>query len=152
LTIKYAVEHAGWEVIWARQDKSLVAIDFEHDFVGALELYEKIKKAGKPLATLRCKNIGFAPPEKYENKMEAYNHQGVWWCPYCMKLRRFELRAWAEIDDHLYRIDPERFCPICDISQGDHNICLYNPAARRIRDKPKRLRAGKSSKRGKRRR
>lgn len=154
MTIRHAVEHAGWEVIWAKKDKSLVAIDFEDNLAEALELYEKVKKAGKPLATLRCKNVAFPPPDKYAEKMDAYNRMGVWWCPYCMKLRRFEKRSWAEMDGHVYEVDPEYACPICDITHANWAVCKYNPVPRKLRERRgvKRARASKKGSRRARRR
>lgn len=60
---------ARWQVLWVAKRKSgklaIVETDFEHDFKGAIELYSKAKRAGKTLATLRCCNVSFPPPEKY---------------------------------------------------------------------------------------
>lgn len=51
------------------------------------------------------------------NKMDEYNRQGIWWCPYCIKLRRFK-----EIDTEEGR---ELCCPVCWAS---HRIVKeYNP-------------------------
>lgn len=61
-------DRARWEVMWVvRKDRKphIVCIEFENDFSGATKLYLKAKAAGKHLATLRCCNVGFPPPEKY---------------------------------------------------------------------------------------
>lgn len=133
---EYRMLHAQWEVLWAKPEKGgprIVAIDFENDFVGARNLFLKAKKAGKPMATLRCKNVGFPPPEKVLEKIIAYNKQRIWWCPYCMELRRFEKRAWAEIDGHLFSTNEAAYyCPVCDISHRDAHVIKYNPIAQRL--------------------
>lgn len=130
--------------MWVKREKGknrIIAIDFEDDLVGAMELFEKARKGKKPLATLRCKNVGFPPPEKYYDRMVAYNHKGVWWCPYCMQLRRFEGRHWSSVDDMVFATDEVAYCcPMCDISHRDHHVIKYNPIARRLRDGNKRKR------------
>lgn len=178
-----AAEHralyAQWEVIWVVPGPRIIAQDFESDFVGALELYLKAKRADKKLCTLRCKNVGFPPPEKWRDiepiyakrkgkmivvdevlaepptwnrKMRYFNSNGVWWCPYCMQLRRFEKRRWAEIDGEPYSSDPAYYCPICDISHRDAYVIKYNPQAKSIMY-AKRSRGGsKSKKKGKKKR
>lgn len=150
MTPRYAIETSGWEVMWVAVrsgKKKIVAIDFEHDLAGALDLYHKIKVAGKPMATMRCKNVGFEPLDKYLGKMAAYNQKGVWWCPYCMQLRRFEKRNWAVIGDEIYGTEDEAYCcPMCDISHRDHHVVKWNPVARRLRDGNKRKRTSKGRK------
>ena len=154
LSNRYAVEQAMWEVMWVVKEKNgkrIVSIQFGHDFVGARELYEKILKAKKPLTTLCCTNHGFAPPDKHRNKMRALNRQGVWWCPHCMKLRRFERRAWDEVDGKMYATEEFAYhCPMCDISHRSWHVRRWNPMAARIYE-GKRSK-GRKSKRGKQRR
>jgi hypothetical protein len=127
--------HANWEVMWVVRHKGenhIIVKDFDHDFVGARDLYVKVKKTDRKMVTLRCRNVGFPPPEQTLEKMLAYNKQRVWWCPYCMELRRFERRAWTEIDGHLYAADPKYYCPLCDISHTDAYVIQYNPLAQRL--------------------
>ncbi len=147
---KFAMEHSGWEVMWVKRKKGknhIVCIDFEDDLVGAMELFEKAKRGKKPLATLRCKNVGFPPPERYIDRMRAYNHKGVWWCPYCMQLRRFEKRNWMEVEGLIGKYDEGAyFCPMCDISHRDHNVIKYNPIAKRLRDGNTRKRSSRGRK------
>lgn len=145
--------HARWEVMWVavkNGKKKIVCIDHDDDFVSARDLYVKVKQAGKKLPTLRCKNIGFAPPERMRNKMASYNRQGVWWCPYCMELRRFEKRGWIELDEKLYTAEPAYYCPMCDISHQNHHVVAFNPAAQLLVNR-KRSRGRRSSGRRKRR-
>lgn len=179
----YTIAKARWEVMWVTVKKGephIHCLDFEFDFVGALKLYEKLMKApGRKMVTLRCKNVGFPPPDKwrdiepvygkrkgklvvvdevysdpptYQTKMVKYNRQGVWWCPYCMQLRRFEKRAWTEIDDKMYPAEPAYCCPMCDISHRDAHVIRYNPIAQRlVYSKRTKSRGRKERKRGRRR-
>lgn len=153
MPVEYSLFQAKWEVLWVttKGGKRIVSMDFDDDFVAALELYLKAKQAEKPLATLRCKNVGFPPPEKCEGKMAGYNKQGVWWCPYCMQLRRFEKRGWTEVDDTPFSSEPTYFCPICDISQYDGHVIRYNPLARKLQN-ARRTRGRKRSGRRRKRR
>lgn len=41
-------------------------VDFEGNLNDAIEVYQKVKRAGKKFATLRCRNSGFPPPDKYK--------------------------------------------------------------------------------------
>lgn len=135
---RYSIETAAWEVMWVvvkKSEKRIVAIDFGTDFVAAQELYVKVCRAGRKLATLRCKNQGFEPPERYRDKMASLNRRGVWWCPYCMKLRRFEKRAWSEswhTPDEIEPSEPAYYCPMCDIPHGDWSVRRWNPLAARL--------------------
>lgn len=177
---QWKYDHAQWEVLWVVRrngENHIVGTDFERDFVGALALYSKAKKAGKKMCTLRCKNIGHAPPDRYRDlepiykkrkgklvvvgermseppqytvKMEKYNRQGVWWCPYCMELRRYEKRGWSEVDDVMFSADPKYYCPICDISSSDAQVIKYNPIARRLMYGKKSRGKKKGRKRGRR--
>jgi hypothetical protein len=148
--IRHAVDNARWDVMWVGKGKRIIVKEFDEDLVGAIELYMLVKKAKKPMATLRCCNVGFRPPDKYYDKMVAYNKQGVWWCPYCMELRRFEkcLHAFDDFGD-AYAIDPEYRCPMCDITHTDWHVIRYNPVAKRLRD---RRGARKRSSKGRKRR
>ena len=170
-----------WEVLWVtvkKGEKRIIAIDHGADFVSALEMYQKVTDAGKKLCTLRCKNIAFPPPERFVDmepvyakkrgklvvvdevqsqpatftrKMDAYNAQGIWWCPYCMKLRRFEKRGWSEVDGRVFETEAHYCCPMCDISHNDWHVTKYNPLAQRIRN-AKKSRGRKSSGRRRRKR
>lgn len=148
----FAVENAKWEVMWVavkKKEKRIVAIDFDDDFVSALQLYEKARKGKKPLATLRCRNVGFPLPEKHQGRILALNKEGVWWCPFCMQLRRFEKRGWAECDGEIFPSDPAYYCPMCDISHHNGHVIRFNPIAQML--KIRQAKGGRRS-RGKRRR
>lgn len=55
-------ERAKWQVLWIK-DRRIIDKRFGDDFKGATDLYLKVKQAGRKGATLRCTNMGFAPPE-----------------------------------------------------------------------------------------
>lgn len=75
--------------------------------------------------------------EQYVIPLDNLNATGVWWCPYCMKLRRFK-RAdgfWHEgewVEESGYH------CPICRISHRDFHVRKWNPAANRYYSSPPR--------------
>lgn len=56
------------------------------------------------------------------NKMEDYNNQGIWWCSYCIKLRRFKE---VTTDRGL-----EVCCPVCWAS--NYLVREHNPKALEI--------------------
>lgn len=141
---------ARWSVLWLGK-KGMVEKKFDEDFGGALKAYTLLLQHGKRLVTLRCCNVGFAPPlsitqheviryevitrkgKKYKRKvydavdlMETkYNPAGVWWCPYCIKLRPFKhVRDWTG-REHMQ-------CPVCKITERDFWVRRYNPQAKII--------------------
>lgn len=172
--------NSRWEVMWVvvkNGEKRIICKEFDHDFVSAVGLYVKVKQAGKKMCTLRCCNVAYSPPESYRDvepiygkkkgkvivigerlteppsfshKMDRLNDQGVWWCPYCMQLRRFEKRAWYELDDRMVADDPKYYCPMCDISHSDRNVQKYNPIAQNLMNRKKSR--GRNKKSGRRRR
>jgi hypothetical protein len=140
---------ARWEVIWRPPASSngYAHKRFDEDFGAALKLYSKLEQAGRKGVTLRCCNIGFPPPVSiteheqvsykivkrggkryrrkvitYEDLMPDYNARGIYWCPYCIKLRRFEA-------DTLKR---SVHCPVCSVSTKDFYVRLHNPKATTI--------------------
>jgi len=156
MTTEYAVEHARWQVLWVvtKPKRRIVVIECENNLAEARRIYQLAKDSGKHYPTLRSANVAFPPPEKIEEKIHAYNRQMVFWCPFCMELRRFtkfdgfhsELSgAWVEV--------PQFYCcPMCDISIHHGQVKQYNPRAAELAVKSKRLRRGKSSGRTRRRR
>jgi rubrerythrin len=140
---------ARWEVLWIK-DRRVIRKDCGDDLSEATRVYTLAIQAGKTAATLRCRNMGFPPPEKLRarevvfdrprlingekrtsvrlNPMKKRNAEGIWWCPYCCKLRKFVKRrgyyvgeVWVD-DDHLC-------CPLCGITHRDHHVRKYNPIA-----------------------
>jgi len=143
-----APERARWELIWVGKDKKIKRKAFESDLAGALALY--IKAHGKLRAvTLRCCNMGFPPPEDLQPRkvmvkegklrveklyvpMKKKNREGVFWCPYCMKLRKFVRKESLKSPSGMV-LDESRFCcPLCGVGHRDHNIRKYNPLVPQI--------------------
>lgn len=181
-------DRTRWEVLWVVRKKGkqprIVCIEFENDFSGALQLYLKVKAAGRPLCTLRCTNVGFPPPEKFRPHfirvvvghkvvrrkgrkfrkkiygdqevipLKELNLKGVWWCPYCREMRRFQ--HWDGYESRtlfsgVWIPKPGMYCPMCGISQEDHHVRKWNPQAITIQyqiEAPKRLRKAKTNGRG----
>ena len=139
---------ARWSVMWLGK-RGIVEKKFDTDFAGALEAYVTLKKAGKKLVTLRSCNVGWRPPDhiihhevvsykvvrrhgkRYKQKivdevdlMNDYNTRGIWWCPYCIKLRPFK-----KVRNVLTGQEQMR-CPVCTISERDWHVRRWNPQAK----------------------
>lgn len=141
-----------WSVYYYRKGKWRRK-RFKEDFTAALKFYtENVETTG---LTLHCDNVAFPPPDrirfheresweivtrkgkKYKkrkvtvvNLMEDYNRKGIWWCGYCIKLRRFK-----EIQTDR---GTEMCCPVCWVSNymvRDHNpfatVIEYHKTQRR---------------------
>lgn len=171
MALIHAVQHARWEVIWIGERGGKVRKKFGPNLVEAQRLYLKARDAGKKGVTLRCTNVGFPPPEKYLPRevivtrrvngrkkrfkktivpMKAANARGIWWCPYCMEMRRFET-----VDGFTYdgiRVEEKRHvCPVCEINVTDVRVREYNPMAAQV-EFSLRGRSGKKKGRGRSRR
>lgn len=134
-----------WEVIWIVEGKT-VSIDCEANLAEAVRIYTLAVRGNRRGVTLRCKNTGFAPPKKLQpytykktkqsepvivEPLSSYNTRGVWWCPYCLKLRRFVKRAGFYTDD-VYVRKSGYHCAFCGISHRDHHVRKWNPLAMRV--------------------
>jgi hypothetical protein len=146
LTTPYALVHAKWEVLWVvtKPKKRIVVYDCGDDFVEARRIYLLARDGGKHFPTLRCRNVGFPPPERIRDKLHAYNRAGVWWCPYCMELRRFrKLDGFTSDLTEVWTEAPGYYCPMCDIGQDNGHVKRWNPAAMALANR-KKLRRGRS--------
>jgi hypothetical protein len=181
-------DRTRWEVLWVvkkpKQSPRIVAVEYENDFHEALKLYLKVLGAKKPFATLRCCNVGFPPPEKYRpyfapkyrvvtkrgkrykkqmgeaevTPMAELNLKGVWWCPYCREMRKFQHWDGYESTIHIEALwvpDPGMYCPLCGINQRDHHVRKWNPQAQTLEfrmNNTRRSRNGRSTRKRSRRR
>lgn len=170
-----AVRRAKWEVMWLRRG-AVVRKDCGSDLAEALRILELVKGAGRKGATLRSKNIAFPPPAKYADTeqvpigrskrtrkivyaertieppqylttMRSLNKRGVWWCPYCMKMRRFTRVKGFELDG-IWVDKVQYVCPLCGVSHG--LVRRFNPLAAEI-DMRRRGRSRSTSARSRRR-
>lgn len=143
---------ARWEVLWIAHGK-IQRKKTGYDLAEAMRIRDLVKAAGRSGVTLRCCNMGFPPPEKLQartitfdapklvrgkrvmsvrlNPMRKRNAQGVWWCPYCMQLRRFVKRKGFTVDG-IHVPEPGMHCPMCNISHRDWHVQRWNPIAARI--------------------
>lgn len=135
-----------------------------YDLSEALRIYDMAKRAEKVNVTLRCDNMGFPPPSKwlphmvyvahkevyYTPKrkrktrtirkaelrvpMDKVNRAGIYWCPYCREMRRFQKQK-GFMYDGIWVPDPDRrgglYCPMCGASHRDTHVRRYNPIANR---------------------
>jgi hypothetical protein len=167
---------AQWAVHWIvvkKGRKKVIDYDCGTNLDEAIRVYGLAKKAEKPFATLRCKNVGFPPPEKYQvheklkkrwvtkggrKKIDRYyvtvdpmltvNERGIWWCPYCRELRKFLKQSGFNLET-IYIPEGGKYCPICGTSHRDYWVRKYNPAARAMAYEGPRIRRKKNG-RGKR--
>lgn len=138
--------YQNWSVFWysAKRGK-YVRKRFGEDIGAAIKFFgENQQRKG---ITLHPDNHGYPPPKriteherttwsvvtrkgkKYKKKvvtvvnlMNEYNRKGIWWCSYCVKLRRFELIQ----TEH----GPEMYCPVCKVSH--RLVKQHNPQASAI--------------------
>jgi hypothetical protein len=148
VTVTSALPRARWSVMWVK-GKEIFEREFGGDLSEALRVYVMVQRAGRTGATLRCQNVGFPPPQKLEGKMGTLNRRGVGWCPYCMKLRKFEMRKGFDFEGEWIE-KKAYYCPMCDISSDDNNVLRYNPLYASLGYR--RRSRGRSKKRGRRKR
>lgn len=171
LAIDGVSTRAQWQVLWINKGR-IQRKDFEHDLSGALELYGKVLVAERKGATLRCCNMGFPPPDKYADReeiivirdgrrfkgrkliiprvyrdtMNTLNARGIFWCPYCITMRKFKRKEFFRLEGIKVE-EPSMNCPMCDISHRDGNVMKYNPTAVRFQEM-RRTRSDKGKARG----
>jgi len=151
---------ARWSVFYRRNGKQKRR-KFGTEFDEALKFYTTV-----PNATLHCDNVSFYPPErlthhehttwtvatvkgkrykrrvtKTVNLLREYNHKGIWWCCYCVKLRRFK-----EITTER---GVEMCCPVCWVSSYEGATRHANPMATIIEQHRTRRRTGGTRRRRK---
>lgn len=151
-------QRARWEVRWLAKGR-IVSKNFGTDFAGAMALLQKALAANKNGATIICKNMGFPPPERLQPRhvrtvkrnargrketvegfvrpMRRLNATGIWWCPYCAKLRKF-VRKTGFVVSGVRVNEPGYHCPLCEISHRDANVKKWNPVAERLAINPER--------------
>lgn len=136
-----------WSVLWVKKSGVVLETLFEQDLPGAIALYTRAQAAGKSYATLRSMNCGFPPPEKYQPYMKtvvvrvkgrkvkrlkkvtpmlAVNNKGFTWCPYCLKLRRFQRQGAVMYENVRIPADGD-YCPLCGTSERDFHVRAHNP-------------------------
>lgn len=134
---------AHWSVYWFGKGR-WKRKRFRTEYDSALKWYiENLHRTG---ITLHSDNVAFPAPrrlthyeetqwrvvtkkgKKYKkrytvvtNRMRELNARGIWWCPYCIKLRRFrEIRTDRGV---------ETYCPVCTVSNYLMAVRQHNPKA-----------------------
>lgn len=152
VTANNAAERARWEVIWVRGGR-LHRVATGNDFAEALRLYGlAITSPDRANVTLRCCNMAFPPPEKYHDRVVTFdkprrlkngkrvtsvrirpmvklNREGVWWCPFCVKLRRFKFEKGWTTTEGIYVAEPRMRCPVCKVDHNSFDVRKWNPLA-----------------------
>lgn len=154
-TANDAAERARWQVVWVRPDGKVVRHDTGDDFHEAMKVYTRAVTGGRRAVTLRCKNMSFPPPPQYRPTVEPIldkrgrptgetvkheplhdvNRRGVWWCPYCIKMRKFRHRPGYYTTEGVWMAEPAMVCPMCHIEHTSFFVKFWNPLARVITDK-----------------
>jgi hypothetical protein len=150
--------HIKWSVLWIHNG-SIRQHLCEDDLNEALRVMRVLEKAGRKGVTLHSDNVGFPPPEKYRPHtvykrkkvkvlrkgkerwmlktserrvvpMKKLNAREWWWCPYCRKMRKFQMQRAFPVEGVVV---PEReygmYCPMCGISHRDFHVRRWNPKA-----------------------
>lgn len=146
-----AAERARWQVLWVSRGQ-VKRKDFEHDLSGALtfHLWASANAGTSTHITLRCCNVAFPPPVKFQphakevkvkgqrkpvtvtvQPMRGLNRKGIFWCPYCMKMRRFVKRKNFEVEG-IKIVRPVLCCPLCEVSHREGGVQRHNPFAGEI--------------------
>lgn len=151
----------NWSVLWfVPKTDTIIRHRYGADLGEAVRVYSLVKRAGRVNATLRCDNIGFPPPKKWQphyvrvpkivegtrgKKRRVYetqhrvpmnkaNRAGIYWCPYCREMRRFQLQNGFHSEGQ-WCPDPDPrgglYCPMCGISHRDFHVRRWNPIADR---------------------
>lgn len=154
-----------WVIPDKEQGYRIGVKDCGHDLGEALRIYTKLKAAGRRMVTLKSCNAGFPPPEKYQpgwikrkktveigkgkrrrkakrwvdvhvTPMRKLNRKGIFWCPYCRELRKFQSQSgtYAEAVPGKLTFLPYEglYCPICGISHRDYHVRKWNPICARL--------------------
>lgn len=178
MVVNKAGHRAKWRVAWVHKGR-IVSKNFGRDYPAALELYFKARTAGRRNVTIISVNFAFDPPDElkpyYVKKirkkivkrrgkrkiirepvagwvrpLKKYYVQGIWWCPYCGKLRRFEFKKYM-VTEGIKVPEPGFYCPMCGISHKNWAVRKWNPPAQHLYDAPgKLMKSGRSRTRRKR--
>lgn len=144
---------ARWEVVYVK-DRRLHRVGTGDDFGEALRVYElAILSPARSAVTLRCTNMGFPPPERLRARtvvfnpprrrkgtrelvsevrvvpMEKLNGEGMWWCPFCVKLRRFKYQKGWWTQEGAWMAEPRMVCPMCKVDHNSFEVRRWNPRA-----------------------
>jgi hypothetical protein len=89
-----------------------------------------VKRRGKRVRVKIIKTV-----EVEVTPMAEVNLKGVWWCPYCRKMRKFRRQDGMTYSDSSgdYYLDGVVWCcPVCSITHTNHHVRKWNPAAQKM--------------------
>lgn len=152
--VNNAPERARWQVCWVTDDGRVIRKDMGDDFHEAMRIYTMAVEGGRRAPVLRSKNMAFPPPVKWRPRyedvldvrgrptgerikhepLEAANRAGQWWCPFCIKFRKFRHRKGWWTTEGVWMAEPSMVCPLCHIPHTAFDVKFWNPLARRITD------------------
>lgn len=157
LTGPTAATRARWEVLWVK-DKKVHRHGVGSDLAEGLRIYGlALQSESRTAVTLRCCNISFPPPDKYADReevivvkgkkrykgtkitepkryvdrMSQLNLKGIFWCGYCMKMRKLVKRDGYSVEGK-WVADSHMACPMCGTSH--RMLVQYNPMAQRFNE------------------
>ena len=154
-TANDAATRARWQVIWVK-DRRIHRVGTGDDMHEALRLYGlAVASPERTNVTLRCQNMGFPPPVKYRPRVVTFdkprrlkdgtpvtsvrvvpmaklNRNGIWWCPFCIQLRRFVFEKGWWTQEQVWMAEPRMRCPVCSVSHDSMEVRKWNPLAARL--------------------
>jgi hypothetical protein len=64
--------------------------------------------------------------------MEGLNRKGIFWCPYCREMRKFQMQSGMTTTEGNWMEAPGLYCPMCGVSHRLMPVRQYNPHANRL--------------------
>lgn len=94
--------------------------------------HKVVKRNGrkKRVRIVRTEEVDVVP-------MQELNLKGIWWCPYCREMRKFQHYDGFDtssmnvlrVKKDMFVPAPGMYCPICWINQNDSHVRRWNPQA-----------------------
>jgi hypothetical protein len=64
--------------------------------------------------------------------MQGLNRKGIFWCPYCREMRKFQMQSGFQTTEGTFMEAPGLYCPLCGISHRVMPVRLWNPHCSRL--------------------
>jgi hypothetical protein len=68
----------------------------------------------------------------YDIPMERLNRKGIFWCPYCRQMRKFQRQTGMTSTEGNWMEAPGMYCPMCGVSHRLKPVRDWNPHAARL--------------------
>jgi hypothetical protein len=69
---------------------------------------------------------------KYIDPMLNLNRKGIFWCPYCREMRKFQQQAGFQNEYGTFMEAPGLYCPLCGVSHRLMPVRQWNPHCSRL--------------------